>query len=127
MLNLLIFLLFLHLYLLYLKFVYIHQVFKRLKKVQCESRNANAKEEDSEWKFSTSNNKLACSIIPDMPLKKRLVGYCSDEAEQRNGNDYFKTKPCDITNNTSTNDNTTDPRPMRLKIRVPRLSNRTNR
>jgi hypothetical protein len=122
------FLLYLHLYLLYFKIVTptTQQVFKRLKKAQCESRHADAKEEDSEWNFSTSNNKLPCSIIPEMPLKERFIAYCSDEVEQRNGNDYFESKPCDITNNTSTNDNTSDPRPMRLKIRVPRLSNRTN-
>ncbi|XP_078182505.1 lysine-specific demethylase JMJ706-like [Carex rostrata] len=103
------------------------QVFKRLKKVHFESRHVNAKQEDFDWKFNTSNNIVAGSIIPEMPLKKRLTAYCSDEVDGRNGNDNddFECKPCDITDNRRANESRSDARPMRVKIRFPRLSNRT--
>ncbi|KAJ3689538.1 hypothetical protein LUZ61_018702 [Rhynchospora tenuis] len=102
------------------------QVFKRLKKTTCESRPINAKLEESNWKFSSSNSGISGSIIPEMPLKKRLMAYCSDETEKRDGIYHLESKPCDITNNTRANDRTTDPRPIRVKIRGPRLSNGTN-
>ncbi|KAJ4802756.1 Transcription factor jumonji (jmj) family protein / zinc finger (C5HC2 type) family protein [Rhynchospora pubera] len=102
------------------------QVFKRLKKTNCESRPINAKPEESDWKYSSSNNGISSSIIPEMPLKKRLTAYYSDETERRDGIYHLESKPCDITNNTRANNSTTDPRPIRVKIRGPRLSNGTN-
>lgn len=96
-----------------------------MKKVHFESRHVNAKPEDFDWKFNTSNNIVAGSIIPEMPLKKRFTAYCSDEVDGRNGNDDFECKPCDITDNRRGNESRSDARRMRVKIRFPRLSNRT--